>query len=174
MTPPSRERRRRRLSVRVGDRSLKLDADWVILSACNTAAGGAGAEGLSGLARAFFYAQARTLLVSHWEVISPTVKLVTGAMSQLVADQTMGRAEAMRQSMLALIDKRTPQEAHPAFWAPFVVVGERVELSHPSIPISANRVRCIPPRGDLYNRGEKQCRALIVPMWIRLDLDRFA
>ena len=60
---------------------LKLDADWAILSACNTAAGGAqGAEALSGLARAFIYAQARALLVSHWEVNSAaTVKLITGA-----------------------------------------------------------------------------------------------
>ena len=50
---------------------LKLDADWVILSACNTAAGGKqGAEALSGLGRAFIYAQARALLVSHWEVDS--------------------------------------------------------------------------------------------------------
>ena len=106
--------------------ALKLDADWVILSACNTAAGGAsGAEALSGLARAFFYAQARALLVSHWEVASDTtVKLITGAMRRLAADKTMGRAEAMRQSMLALIDTGTPQEARPAFWAPFVVVGE--------------------------------------------------
>ena len=105
---------------------LKLDADWVILSACNTAAGGAeGAEALSGLARAFLYAQARALLVSHWAVNSDaTVKLITGAMSHLTADRTMGRGEAMRQSMLALIDKGEPQEAHPAFWAPFVVVGE--------------------------------------------------
>ncbi|MGO9483129.1 MAG: tetratricopeptide repeat protein [Rhodomicrobium sp.] len=105
---------------------LKLDADWVILSACNTAAGGAqGAEALSGLARAFIYAQARALLVSHWEVNSvATVKLVTGAMSRLAANKSMGRAEAMRQSMLALIDKGEPREAHPAFWAPFVVVGE--------------------------------------------------
>ena len=105
---------------------LKLDADWVILSACNTAAGGAqGAEALSGLARAFIYAQARALLVSHWEVNSDaTVKLITGAMSQLAANKSMGRAEAMRQSMLALIDKGEPREAHPAFWAPFVVVGE--------------------------------------------------
>ena len=57
--------------------ALKLDADWVILSACNTAAGGAnGAEALSGLARAFFYAGARALLVSHWSVDSAaTVKL---------------------------------------------------------------------------------------------------
>jgi CHAT domain-containing protein len=51
----------------------KLDADWVVLSACNTAAGGSdkpGAEALSGLARAFFYAGARALLVSHWAVNS--------------------------------------------------------------------------------------------------------
>ena len=50
---------------------LELDADWVVLSACNTAAGDRGdAEALSGLARAFFYAKARTLLVSHWYVES--------------------------------------------------------------------------------------------------------
>ena len=106
--------------------ALKLNADWVILSACNTAAGGAqDAEALSGLARAFIYAQARALLVSHWAVNSnATVKLITGAISRLAADKTLGRAEAMRQSMLALIDKGDPQESHPAYWAPFVVVGE--------------------------------------------------
>ena len=53
-----------------------------------------------------------------------TVKLITGAMDRLAADKSMGRAEAMRQSMLALVEQGTPQEAHPAFWAPFVVVGE--------------------------------------------------
>ena len=81
----------------------------MVLSACNTAAGGAqGAEALSGLARAFIYAQARALLVSHWEVNSEaTVKLITGAMRRLAADKGMGRAEAMRQSMLALIGKGT-------------------------------------------------------------------
>ncbi len=106
--------------------ALKLDADWVILSACNTAAGGAqGAEALSGLARAFIYAQARALLVSHWEVDSEaTVKLITGAMRRLAVDKSVGRAEAMRQSMLALIGGRDAKEAHPAYWAPFVVVGE--------------------------------------------------
>jgi len=105
---------------------LKLDADWVILSACNTAAGGAAsADALSGLARAFIYAQARALLVSHWEVYSDAaVKLVTTAVRDLARDPRVGRAEAMRRSMLALIDKAEPREAHPAFWAPFVVVGE--------------------------------------------------
>ena len=101
---------------------LKLDANWVILSACNTAAGGAqGAEALSGLARAFFYAGARALLVSHWYVDSAaTVALIKGAFAELKADPKRGRAEALRRSMLALIDAGAP----PAKWAPFVVVGE--------------------------------------------------
>jgi tetratricopeptide (TPR) repeat protein/CHAT domain-containing protein len=106
--------------------ALKLDADWVILSACNTAAGDAkGAEALSGLARAFFYAGARSLLVSHWEVSSDsTVKLITKAIAELKTDPTIGRAEALRRSMLSMIDTGKAYEAHPAFWAPFVLVGE--------------------------------------------------
>ena len=106
--------------------ALKLDAAWVILSACNTAAGGAqGAEALSGLARAFIYAGARALLVSHWAVSSEaTVSLVTQAVGVISRDNKLGRAEALRQAMLAMIDKGRPHEAHPAYWAPFVVVGE--------------------------------------------------
>ena len=106
--------------------ALRLDADWVILSACNTAAGdAASAEALSGLARAFIYAQARALLVSHWAVSSnATVKLITAAMREIASDKTVGRAEALRRAMLALIDKGEAQEAHPAYWAPFIVVGE--------------------------------------------------
>ena len=106
--------------------NLKLDADWVILSACNTAAGAAtSAEALSGLARAFIYAQTRALLVSHWEVYSDaTVKLITASVREIARDPKVGRAEALRRSMLALIDKGEPHEAHPAYWAPFVVVGE--------------------------------------------------
>ena len=104
---------------------LQLDADWVILSACNSAAGGAeSAEAISGLARAFIYAQARALLVSHWAVYSDaTVKLVT-VVREMARNPKVGRAEALRRSMLALIDQGEPQEAHPAYWAPFVVVGE--------------------------------------------------
>jgi CHAT domain-containing protein/tetratricopeptide (TPR) repeat protein len=106
--------------------ALKLGADWVMLSACNTGVGGApAAEGLSRLARAFILAQARALLVSHWEVNpEATVKLITGAVNRLAADKSVGRAEAMRQSMLDLIDHGKAEEAHPAIWAPFVVMGE--------------------------------------------------
>jgi len=106
---------------------LKLDADWVVLSACNTAAGDSdkpGAEALSGLARAFFYAGARALLVSHWAVNSQaTVDLVTGTFEALRAAPAIGRAEALRRSMLVLVG-RGGDHAHPATWAPFVVVGE--------------------------------------------------
>ena len=104
---------------------LKLDADWVILSACNTAAGSAdNAEALSGLARSFFYAGARALLVSHWAVDSEaTVTLITSAMRE-IANHPIGRAEALRRAMLALLDKGEAHQAHPAYWAPFVLVGE--------------------------------------------------
>ena len=106
---------------------LKLDADWVVLSACNTAAGGAeGAEALSGLARAFFYAGARALLVSHWEVDSDAaVALTTQAFAAAEKDPRIGRAEALRRSMLALAsDQGDARNAHPSVWAPFVLVGE--------------------------------------------------
>lgn len=101
---------------------LKLNADWIVLSACNTAAGeGEGAEALSGLARAFFYAGARALLVSHWAVYSTAAtELTTKTFATLSASPKMGRAEAFRRSMLELIDAGQP----PSYWAPFVVVGE--------------------------------------------------
>jgi len=70
---------------------LKLDADWVILSACNIATDGAkGAEALSGLARAFIYAQARAAGLPLGVNLDATVKLVTGAMSRLAAKQIHG------------------------------------------------------------------------------------
>lgn len=104
------------------------DAEWVLLSACNTAAadGTPGAEGLSGLAKAFFYAGTRALLVSHWSVFSDaTVQLTTRMFAHLAANPKMGRAEALRQAMLSLMtDPQHPRYAHPLFWAPFIVVGE--------------------------------------------------
>jgi tetratricopeptide (TPR) repeat protein len=106
---------------------LSLDADWAVLSACNTAAGDTpGAEGLSGLARAFFYAGARALLVSHWPVESDAaVKLTTGAFSELAKHPSIGRAEALRRSTRALIaDRSLARNANPSVWAPFVLVGE--------------------------------------------------
>ncbi|HZV20998.1 MAG TPA: CHAT domain-containing protein, partial [Hyphomicrobiales bacterium] len=103
---------------------LHLDADWVVMSACNTAAGSSdGAEALSGLARAFFYAGARSLLVSHWYVDSEAaVAITTGAVKAMKAEPGIGRAEALRRSEAALIAKGE-RFAHPSVWAPFVLVG---------------------------------------------------
>ena len=104
---------------------LRLGADWVVLSACNTAAGSdVGADALSGLARAFFFAGARALLVSHWAVNSAaTVWLTTETFKRLAAEPQLGRAEAFRRTMLSMIDAGQP----PSSWAPFVIVGEGSE-----------------------------------------------
>jgi CHAT domain-containing protein len=106
---------------------LKLNADWVVLSACNTAAADKpGAEALSGLARAFFYAGARALLVSHWSVDSEAAtRLTTSTFAVMMADPKLGRAAALRNAMLAYMnDKSSPLNAYPAFWGPFSIIGE--------------------------------------------------
>jgi len=106
---------------------LKLNADWVVLSACNTIAGDKpGAEALSGLARAFFYAGARALLVSHWAVDSnAATRLTTSTFDIMKSDPSVGRAEALRRAMLAYLgDRSVSRNAYPAFWGPFALIGE--------------------------------------------------
>jgi tetratricopeptide (TPR) repeat protein/CHAT domain-containing protein len=106
---------------------LKLNADWVVLSACNTIAGEKpGAEALSGLARAFFYAGARALLVSHWSVASEAATRLTISTFEFIKNNPkLGRAEALRRAMLDYMNDTTdPVSAYPAFWGPFAVVGE--------------------------------------------------
>ncbi len=114
---------------------LKLDADWVVLSACNTAAGdGAGAEAFSGLGRAFFYAGTRALLVSNWPVETTSARaLTTDLFRRQAKDSALTRAQALRQAMLTLMDGRGFVDqtgrtvfsyAHPIFWAPFSLVGD--------------------------------------------------
>lgn len=104
---------------------LNLDAELVVLSACNTAgAEELGAEPLSGLARAFFYARARALLVSHWYVNSDaTVSLMSRFFDAQSPAKRSSRAEALRQSMVSMIDGGS-NFAHPSYWAPFVLVGD--------------------------------------------------
>lgn len=115
--------------------ALKLDADWVVLSACNTASGeGSGSEAVSGLGRAFFYAGARALLVSNWPVDSIAAReLMTDLFRrQQTSNASMAKPEALRQAMMELVDRGGMKAngamkysyAHPLFWAPFVVVGD--------------------------------------------------
>lgn len=109
--------------------TLKLaSTDWVVLSACNTGAGDGSGEALSGLARAFFFAGAPTLLVSHWRVDDrATERLMTLVFERWAKDPSMPRAEALRQGALALMtgaQGATAYFAHPFAWAAFSVVGE--------------------------------------------------
>jgi CHAT domain-containing protein len=114
---------------------LKLDADWVVLSACNTGAGaGAGAEAASGLGRAFFYAGTRALLVTNWSVHSQSARqLVTDLFKRQADDPKLTRGEALQQAMMALVDgpgylgtdgKTDFAYAHPLFWAPYSIIGD--------------------------------------------------
>src|SRR6516164_6177258 len=115
--------------------ALKLDADWVVLSACNTGtAAGAGAEAASGLGRAFFYAGTRAILVTNWSVHSASAReLVSDLFRRQARDQKITRTEALRQAMLALIDDGSFKDdngqtifsyAHPLFWAPYTIIGD--------------------------------------------------
>ncbi len=113
--------------------SLRLDADLVVLSACNTAAGdGAGADAISGLARGFLYAGTRSLLVSGWPVETSSARLLTTALFERQKKDRSTWAEALRRASLELIEARTYRladgrsafaYAHPLFWAPFFIVG---------------------------------------------------
>ncbi|PDT89121.1 hypothetical protein CO669_16250 [Bradyrhizobium sp. Y36] len=110
---------------------LKLNADWVVLSACNTIAGDRpGAEALSGLARSFFYAGAKSLLVSHWAVeSSAATRLTTSTFEILKSNSKLPRAEALRRAMLNYLNDRSRAEnAYPAFWGPFALIGENGPL----------------------------------------------
>jgi len=112
---------------------LSLTAEWLILSACNTASsdGTPGSQSLSGLARAFLHAGAKALLVSHWRV-SDEVTAVLTVETMRLSRSGLPKAEALRQAMIAVrTGKRADGSplpgwkefwAHPAAWSPFVLV----------------------------------------------------
>jgi CHAT domain-containing protein len=108
--------------------NLNLDANLVILSACNTAApdGQASGRGLSGLADSFFFAGARALAVTQWSVLSKAAQqLAFGLISRSVQPNSKGVAEGLRRSMLDYIGAaKEDYLAHPRFWAAFIIAGD--------------------------------------------------
>ena len=114
---------------------LKLSADWVILSACNTAGadGSPGADAMSGLARAFLYAGAKALLASHWHVFDDsTAALTVETLTIQRANPRLTKSQALQKAMIAVRSGRradgsriagwTADWAHPAYWAAFVLI----------------------------------------------------
>lgn len=129
---------------------LHLDAELVLLLGCNTAAadGTPGAEGLSGLARSFFHAGTRSLLVSHWAIPSEeTVALATGIFVRSRRPGSgAGLAEALRRSMVRRIEEpERPELAHPVFWGAFVLVGDGDRRFDPSHSPGPPRATVPPP-----------------------------
>jgi CHAT domain-containing protein len=113
---------------------LRLDADWVVLSACNTgAADGLATEAVSGLGRGFFYAGSRAVLLTHWPVESESAKKLVTQIFEIYSKKT-SRALAVKRSADILMDspgyvdpksKRLLYSyAHPMFWAPYTLVGD--------------------------------------------------
>jgi CHAT domain-containing protein len=104
--------------------NLKLDADWVVLSACNTASGERPeAPGYTGLARAFIFAGGKRVLASHWPVRDDAAARLTVDTVRAAA-RGESPAQALRKAELKLIDDpRTPDGADPSVWAPFELIG---------------------------------------------------
>ncbi len=108
--------------------NLKMDADLVVLSACDTGGGnsvsartgvaGSGAA-LDGLARAFIYAGARNLIVTHWQIPETSNQLI---MTKLFKPDSGDQAEALRRAQLSLMDDKA--YSHPFYWAAFSLVGD--------------------------------------------------
>jgi CHAT domain-containing protein len=118
--------------------TLKLNADLVVLSACNTAGfeNRTGGDALSGLAEAFLLAGARGLLASHWQVSSTaTTRLMTDLFSTLGPEISRGTAQALRRAQLAL--SAQPATAHPFFWAAFTLIGDGIDERELPMPRSA-------------------------------------
>lgn len=103
---------------------LKLDADLVVLSACNTAtaSGKFGGDTLSSLSDVFFYAGSRGVLATHWPVPSAsTVQLMSGLFENYAAAPSAGYAAALREAQLTVLGN--PATSHPVHWAGFSLIG---------------------------------------------------
>ena len=103
---------------------LKLNADLVTLSACSTGLGKAvKGEGILGLTRAFFYAGARNVAVTLWNVNDSATAELTKAFYQNL-NRHLPKSAALRQAKLTLLRGENAAWRHPYFWAAFVLVGE--------------------------------------------------
>ncbi|MBK7314403.1 CHAT domain-containing protein [Candidatus Aalborgicola defluviihabitans] len=106
---------------------LRLNAQWVLLSACNTAAGEQGGAAMSGLVRGFFFAGARSVLATHWAVESESATALTSATFSAQGKGTLSRGESLRQAQLAMLDGKlgNGRWSHPFYWAPYALLATR-------------------------------------------------
>jgi CHAT domain-containing protein len=106
--------------------NLKLEAEIIILSACNTNLDSKmDAEGLAGLSTAFLIAGAQSLLVTHWEVDTEVSAFITTTTIERFRNTPEG---GLSNALGYALDRvrETPRWEHPAMWAPFSVIGDRL------------------------------------------------
>nr|WP_314437142.1 CHAT domain-containing protein [uncultured Brevundimonas sp.] len=104
---------------------LRLNADLVILSACDTGRDDPQAQGLNSLSRAFFYAGARALMVSNWRIRDDVAERLSVRAVTLAHRNRQGVSEALHRAALEMMEDRSdPSFAHPSQWSSFSVVGD--------------------------------------------------
>jgi CHAT domain-containing protein len=105
---------------------LRLNAQWVLLAACNTAAGEAGGGAMSGLVRGFFFAGARSVMATHWGVESESAAALSTATFAAQAKAPVTRSQSLQQAQLAMIDGGlgAGRWTHPFYWAPYALFGD--------------------------------------------------
>jgi CHAT domain-containing protein len=103
--------------------NLNLNADLVVLSACQTGLGKLiRGEGMVGLTRAFMYAGTPSVLVSLWSVKdASTATLMSDFYKNLIKGK-LSKTDALRKAQLSMLGNE--KFAHPFYWAPFVLVGD--------------------------------------------------
>ena len=99
-----------------------MNAQAVLLSACNTAAGEQGGAAMSGLVRGFFFAGSRSVLATHWSVETASAAALTSAAFSANAP----RAEALRLAQLGMIEGKLGggRWSHPFYWAGYALFGD--------------------------------------------------
>lgn len=113
---------------------LKLNADLVVLSACETGYGKyERGDGIRSLARSFMYAGVPSMVVSLWQVNDYSTAQLMASFYDYLAEG-MTKDKALRQAKLDYLNQNTGLTAHPAFWSPFIQLGNNssIELTRPS------------------------------------------
>ena len=103
--------------------NLNLNADLVVLSACQTGLGKLiRGEGMVGLTRAFMYAGTSSVLVSLWSVSDVSTATLMGEFYRNLIKEKLSKTDALRKAQLSIM--RDEKFAHPFYWAPFVLFGD--------------------------------------------------
>jgi CHAT domain-containing protein len=105
--------------------NLSLNADMVVLSACNTAYGKLQkGEGVISMARAFAYSGAKSIITTHWSVDDASTGVLMEDFYRQLIQYSSTKDEALRAAKMNFIKNNKGLKAHPYFWAAFVAIGD--------------------------------------------------